>query len=94
MQNIVGMSLDIIAYDGLPAECEKVIELHGLPDLVILSAGVAGNKTFLDTTAAEFDRIVEINLAGSREVARAFLPPMLESTKICGAKSQESMPPT
>jgi 3-dehydrosphinganine reductase len=77
-QVIEGESLDITAYRSLPAAMEKVIARNGLPDLLILCAGVAGNKRFLDTTAEEFDRIVDINLAGSREVARAVLPGMLE----------------
>ena len=76
-QKIVGVSLDITAYSSLPTECDDVIAQHGVPDLIILCAGVAGNKMFLDTPAAEFDRIVDINLAGSREVARAVLPGML-----------------
>lgn len=77
-QNICGVSLDITAYESLPAEFDEVVALHGLPDLVILCAGVSGNKTFLETTADEFDQIVNINLAGSREVARALLPSMLQ----------------
>jgi 3-dehydrosphinganine reductase len=77
-QQISGVSLDITAYTSLSAQFDRVIAQHGLPDLVILCAGVAGNKTFLDTTADEFDEIVDINLAGSREVARAVLPAMLQ----------------
>jgi 3-dehydrosphinganine reductase len=77
-QVIKGKSLDVTAYHSLPAAMEEVVARDGLPDLLILCAGVAGNKTFLDTSAAEFDRIVDINLAGSREVARAILPGMLQ----------------
>lgn len=77
-QVIAAVSLDITAYDRLPAEMDKLIAEYGLPDLVILCAGTAGNKTFLDTAAAEFDRMVDINLGGSREVSRALLPAMLQ----------------
>jgi 3-dehydrosphinganine reductase len=77
-QVIAGESLDVTAYHSLPAAMENVLARYGLPDLLILCAGVAGNKTFLDTPAEEFDRIVDINLAGSREVARTVLPGMLQ----------------
>ena len=77
-QDITSESVDITAYESLPSVMDQVMQRHGKPDLLILCAGVAGNKTFLDTSAAEFDRIVDINLAGSREVARAVLPGMLE----------------
>jgi 3-dehydrosphinganine reductase len=77
-QGITSESVDITAYETLPSVMDQVVQRQGKPDLLILCAGVAGNKTFLDTSAAEFDRIVDINLAGSREVARAVLPAMLE----------------
>ena len=76
-QLVVGEPLDITAYDELPGEMDRVIALHGEPDLLILSAGVGGNSTFINTSAEVFDSIVNINLAGSREVARAVLPGML-----------------
>jgi 3-dehydrosphinganine reductase len=77
-QVITSESVDITAYERLPAVMDQIMQRHGNPDLLILCAGVAGNKMFLDTSAAEFDRIVDINLAGSREVARAVLTAMLE----------------
>ena len=77
-QIIAAESADITAYETLPDVMSTVIDRHGLPDLAILSAGVATNSTFLHTPAAEFDRMVNINLSGSREVARALLPGMLQ----------------
>lgn len=77
-QSIEVQSLDVTAYDDLPCAMASIISRFGLPDLMVLCAGVAGNKRFLDTTGEEFDRIVDINLAGSREIARAVLPGMLE----------------
>ena len=77
-QTIVAEPLDITDYQQLEANMQHILQRHGLPDLVILSAGVALNGRFLDTSAAEFDRVVDINLAGSREVVRAILPGMLQ----------------
>ena len=76
-QTIAAVALDITVYDRLHAELDEVVAAFGLPDLLILSAGVAINKRFLDTPKEEFDWIVDINFAGSREVARCLLPGML-----------------
>ena len=76
-QHIHCESLDITAYRELQSTMDAVVEQHGLPDLIILCAGVAGNKRFLDCGAAEFDSMMDINLAGSREVVRSLLPAML-----------------
>lgn len=76
-QTFAGETLDITAFDALPARMEALMSRYGVPDILILSAGAAFNKTFLDTGREEFDWLVNTNLAGSREVVRAVLPGML-----------------
>jgi 3-dehydrosphinganine reductase len=76
-QAIAAESLDITAYDSLQGQMDGIVQRHGLPDLLILSAGIAHNDKFLDTPRAVFDSVVDTNLAGSREVARAVLPAMI-----------------
>lgn len=76
-QSVAAASLDITAYDQLQANMDATVAEHGLPDLLVLSAGVATNKTFMDTSRAEFDWLVDVNFAGSRETARTVLPAML-----------------
>lgn len=76
-QTIAAVALDITVYDRLPAEMNEIFATFGLPDLLILSAGVAINKRFVDTPREEFDRVMDINFAGSRELARSVLPGML-----------------
>jgi short-subunit dehydrogenase len=77
-QVISGEPVDVTDSENLPAVAEGLIAARGLPDLVILSAGAAANDTFLDTPPAVFDDLMNINLGGSREVARAVLPGMCE----------------
>ncbi|WP_166267175.1 SDR family NAD(P)-dependent oxidoreductase [Marinobacter caseinilyticus] len=72
------------AWQFLPADVSDELALghavtaavaaFGAPDLAINSAGVALNKAFSDTTAAEFRRVVGINLNGSFQFAAAVLP--------------------
>lgn len=77
-QQVCGEPVDVTDSEALPAVAAELITRHGLPDLVILSAGAAANDRFLDTSADVFDHLMNINLDGSREVARAVLPGMCE----------------
>jgi NAD(P)-dependent dehydrogenase (short-subunit alcohol dehydrogenase family) len=45
----------------------------GSPTLVINSAGIQLGKAFVDLSAEEFTRVIEVNLLGSRHVAAAAL---------------------
>lgn len=62
--------------DVLSAMAAAIDRLGGL-DLVVNNAGIVLEKPLLETTAAEFDRIVAVNLRGTflvgREGARHFL---------------------
>jgi len=77
-QTILAECLDVTAFDTLQSDMDRFTAQYGLPDLLILCAGVAINSTLLDTPREKFDRVLEVNLAGSREVARAVLPAMIE----------------
>ena len=76
-QVIAGASLDVSDINNLPAHVNEITLLYGQPDLLILSAGIAGNKTFLDMSSDEFDQMMALNFSSSREMARAVLPGML-----------------
>lgn len=77
-QQIVGLSLDVTDYENLPEGLGKVFAEAGVPDIMILSAGTAANATFLDTTPAMFDHVMNVNLVAVRECVRATLPAMVE----------------
>ena len=77
-QTITGISMDCTDYDAIPANMDRIVDTYGVPDLLILSAGMAGNKKFMDMDADEFDRIMQLNFGGSRETARSVLPYMLK----------------
>ena len=57
------------------AACQAVAEL-GAPDLAINSAGVINALTFDVASAQDFERVIDINLKGSRHFAAAVLPHM------------------
>jgi short-subunit dehydrogenase len=76
-QIIVGVSLDVSDISNLQANMDAITGEYGQPDLLILSAGIAGNKTFLDMSSDEFDHMMTLNFSASREMARCVLPTML-----------------
>ncbi len=80
-QAIIGVSLDLSNTENLQNSVNKITKDHGQPDLLILCAGIAGNKTFLQMSSAEFDTMMAINFTASREMARCVLPAMLEKDR-------------
>ncbi len=54
----------------------RVLGSHGVPAVVVSNAGGFLLKSLEDTTPAEFEAQIALNLRGSFLLARAFLPPM------------------
>jgi 3-dehydrosphinganine reductase len=77
-QIIAAEFLDVTAFDTLQSDMDRFMAQFGVPDLLILCAGVAVNSTFLDTPREKMEWVVGINFSGSSETARAVLPPMVE----------------
>ena len=77
-QLIAGVSLDISEFNTLQGKMSEITGEYGQPDLLILSAGIAGNRTFLDMSCEEFDTMMALNFSASREMSRCVLPAMLE----------------
>jgi NAD(P)-dependent dehydrogenase (short-subunit alcohol dehydrogenase family) len=67
---------DRTAMDQVAAEIK---ERYGRVDAVVANAGVATGGPFLDNDPADFERVIQVNLLGSVNTARAFLPALLES---------------
>jgi NAD(P)-dependent dehydrogenase (short-subunit alcohol dehydrogenase family) len=63
------------------AEVERfakaAIEAAGVPDLVVNAAGVLVLGPFVQTTADDWNHVIDVNLKGPANVCRAFLPAMV-----------------
>ncbi|MEU7141051.1 SDR family oxidoreductase [Nocardia sp. NPDC046473] len=70
--------LDVSDADAVTAHAEIVLETHGVPDILINNAGIGQAGGFFDTSAAEFDRVMRINLGGVLNGCRAFGSAMAE----------------
>ncbi len=68
--------VDVRDASGVAAAVGEAVDALGTPDLAVNSAGVASSKAFDQLPAAEFERVVAVNLLGSRHFAAAVLPRM------------------
>ncbi|MBK9140393.1 MAG: SDR family oxidoreductase [Verrucomicrobia bacterium] len=71
-------ALDVTAEPQVAAWAAEVEARKLVPDLLINNAAVIARTAPLwELSAAEFDRVVDVNLKGVANVIRHFLPPML-----------------
>ena len=65
---------DVSQAEAIKAAVAQAAQELGAPDLAIHSAGVLHNGPLVETPAADFERVIDINLKGSRHFAAAVLP--------------------
>ncbi|MEY9998020.1 NAD(P)-dependent dehydrogenase (short-subunit alcohol dehydrogenase family) [Streptomyces sp. V4I8] len=70
---------DVTDAEALGRVAREVVERFGTVDAVVANAGVAQGGPFLDCDVRSFDRVLQVNLLGSVNTARAFLPALLDS---------------
>jgi NAD(P)-dependent dehydrogenase (short-subunit alcohol dehydrogenase family) len=73
-QRFGSYSADVADAAGLKSAIDQAVTELGAPDLVINSAGIQDAKVFDEQTTAAFDRVIAVNLGGSRNFAAATLP--------------------
>lgn len=73
-------ALDITASESVKTWAQSVIEATGVPDLVINNASICNDasKRSWELSDEEFDRVIAVNINGTANVCRAFLPAMVE----------------
>jgi NAD(P)-dependent dehydrogenase (short-subunit alcohol dehydrogenase family)/pimeloyl-ACP methyl ester carboxylesterase len=70
--------VDVSDVSSMEEFAKRVIADHGVPDIVVNNAGIGIAGRFLDTTAADWQRIVDINLLGVVTGCRLFGAAMAE----------------
>jgi NAD(P)-dependent dehydrogenase (short-subunit alcohol dehydrogenase family) len=75
--------VDVTDRAQVNAFAEEVQALHGRCELVFNNAGVACTHAFHDVDVKELDRVLDINLFGVINVAKAFLPLLIKSERAC-----------
>lgn len=64
------------------AAVQDAVQIYGAPQLAINSAGIIINKVLAETSAADFARVVDVNLNGSFNFAAAVLPTMGKGSRL------------
>jgi NAD(P)-dependent dehydrogenase (short-subunit alcohol dehydrogenase family) len=83
LETLLGKSHHVVALDvthdqAVKAWAQDVMARFGPPDFLINNAAVINRNTALwDAPAAEFDRVVDINIKGVANVIRHFVPAMI-----------------
>ena len=70
-------TLDVADAPAVETFAQAILATTGVPDILVNNAGIALIKPFLQTGAAEWQRVMDVNLGGAVHVTRAFLPAML-----------------
>jgi NAD(P)-dependent dehydrogenase (short-subunit alcohol dehydrogenase family) len=70
--------LDVSDVDAMEDFAKRVLADHGVPDVVVNNAGIAVAGSFLETTAADWQRIVDVNLLGVVHGCRLFGAAMVD----------------
>lgn len=71
---VCGFEVDVQNESTMDEKFAEAVAAFGTPDLLINSAGISIAKNFDEMTSQEFERQININLVGSRNVAHAALP--------------------
>ena len=75
-QRFAAYRADVADARAIEATVAQAVAALGAPDLAIHSAGVLHNGPLAQSSAADFDHVIDINLKGSRHFAAAVLPHM------------------
>lgn len=67
----VAVAADVADEDAVEAMMRAVDEALGPPDIVVNNAGIIDQRRTAETSAADFDRVIAVNLRGTFLVGRA-----------------------
>ena len=65
-------AVDVSDEAAMADHAATVIAAHGVPDILINNAGIGQAGDFFETSAAEFDRVLRVNLGGVLNGCRSF----------------------
>ncbi|WP_456389664.1 SDR family NAD(P)-dependent oxidoreductase [Profundibacter sp.] len=74
----LGVQVDISSLESVEAMIAEVTKTLGAPDIVVVSAALLDDKTFLDSGPKDWRRIIDVCLYGPLNVLHTVLPGMTE----------------
>jgi 3-dehydrosphinganine reductase len=76
-QRVAYYKVNVADHDEVMRTVTTAVAQVGAPDIVITMAGIGGTEQFTDMKFENFDRVIRVNLYGTRNVIAAVLPSML-----------------
>src|SRR5271154_1943130 len=76
-QRVARYKVDVADREMVIGTVGTAIAEAGAPDILINMAGIGGAAQFVDMKFETFDRVIKINLYGTRNIVEAVLPSML-----------------
>lgn len=80
-QRALALRCDVANSGEVAHASARVIEGLGVPRVVVCNAGVVRRAQVVDTSEADWDHVLGVNLKGTFLVSRAFLPAMLKAKR-------------
>jgi NAD(P)-dependent dehydrogenase (short-subunit alcohol dehydrogenase family) len=77
-QRARGLALDVTDEDATIRAAEEVVRQFGRVDIVVPNAGILILKHVVDTSTAEFRKVVDVNLTGAFITAKVFARKLIE----------------
>jgi len=72
--------VDVSADEQVAAWAKRVLKAHGAPDLLLNNAGLINrNARLWEIGATEFSQVIDVNLKGTANIIRHFVPAMVKS---------------
>jgi NAD(P)-dependent dehydrogenase (short-subunit alcohol dehydrogenase family) len=76
-QRVAGYKINVADREMVIATVASAVAEAGAPDVLINMAGIGGAGELIDMKFEAFDRVIKINLYGTRNIVEAVLPSML-----------------
>src|SRR5262245_9097507 len=76
-QRVARYQINIADREAVIATVRRAVGEVRAPDILINMAGIGGAAALVDTKFEAFDRVIQINLYGTRHIVEAVLPSML-----------------
>lgn len=92
-RRVRGYLADVTDAGAVARAFRRAAEEIGPPDLVFHGAGISCPRTFADLSQEDFERVVRVNLFGTRNVAAAALPLLRPGSKLAFVASLAALAP-
>ncbi|MFP4040368.1 MAG: SDR family oxidoreductase [Desulfosudaceae bacterium] len=74
--SVGAISMDVADNNNVRQQIDTAVDSYGIPDILINSAGIGTADYFENITWEQFDRVMKINVYGTRNTISAALPHM------------------